>query len=108
MFRSVYRSWPNLTLHLDDEEYFWTPLNYYYYSYNNLEYKACLGFDGHKAQEIILGANFFHGHDIIFDRKNKRLGVVPSEVIVQGNLEYGREDLVIIVLNFYLILAWSI
>ena len=79
LFRSVYRSWPNLTLHLDDEEYFWTPLNYYYYSYNNLEYKACLGFDGHKAQEIILGANFFHGHDIIFDRKNKRLGIVPSD-----------------------------
>ena len=79
LFRSVYRSWPNLTLHLEDEEYFWTPLNYYYYSYNNLEYKACLGFDGHKAQEIILGANFFHGHDIIFDRKNKRLGVVPSD-----------------------------
>ena len=79
LFRSVYRSWPNLTLHLDDEEYFWTPLNYYYYSYNNLEYKACLGFDGHKAQEIILGANFFHGYDIIFDRKNKRLGIVPSD-----------------------------
>ena len=79
LFRSVYRRWPNITLYLDDEEYFWTPLHYYYYSFNNLEYKACLGFDGHKSEGIILGANFFHGHDIIFDRKNKRLGFVPSD-----------------------------
>ena len=79
LFKSVYKNWPNITLHLDDEEYHWTPLNYYYYSFKNSEYKACLGFDGHKDEKIILGANFFHAHDIIFDRKNKRIGIVPSD-----------------------------
>ena len=78
LFKTIYNKWPNITLYFEDAEYTWTPLNYYYYSYKNLEYKACLGFDGHKYENIILGANFIHGHDIIFDRGYKRLGFVEA------------------------------
>ena len=79
LFRSMYGNWPNITLHLDEVDYIWKPLHYYYYSFTNMEYKACLGFSGHKSQNIILGTNFFHGHDIIFDRTYKRLGIVPAD-----------------------------
>ena len=78
LFRSLYH-WPNITLHLDDSEYTWRPFNYYYYSYNELEYKACLGFDGHKLENIILGSNFINMYDIIFDREYQRLGFVPAD-----------------------------
>ena len=79
LFRTIYTKWPNITLNLEDAEYVWTPLNYYYYSNKNSQFKACLGFEGHKYDKIILGANFFHNHDIIFDRTYKRLGFVPAD-----------------------------
>ena len=85
----MYSNWPNITLHLDDFDYVWSPIHYYYYSYNNVEHKACLGFAGHKSQKIILGTNFFHGHDIIFDRTNKRLGIVPADCS-RGFMLYHR------------------
>ena len=89
LFKSVYNNWPNITLHFEESEYIWTPLNYYYYSFKNLEYKACLGFDGHRYEKIILGANFIHGHDIIFDRAYKRLGFVPADCS-RGNRIWRR------------------
>ena len=89
LFKTVYNKWPNITLYLEDAEYTWTPLNYYYYSYKNMEYKACLGFDGHKYNNIILGANFIHGHDIIFDRGYKRLGFVEADCS-RGNKIWRR------------------
>ena len=79
LFRTIYNKWPNMTLYFGDAEYIWKPLNYYYYSFSNLEYKACLGFEGHKYDKIILGANFIHGHDIIFDRSYKRIGFVEAD-----------------------------
>ena len=89
LFKSMYSNWPNITLHLEDFDYVWNPIHYYYYSYNNVEHKACLGFAGHKSQKIILGTNFFHGHDIIFDRTNKRLGIVPADCS-RGFMLYHR------------------
>jgi hypothetical protein len=48
-----------------------------------------LGFNLHSSDKIILGSNFIHGHDIIFDRNNKRLGFVPSDCS-RGNLIWNR------------------
>ena len=79
LFKTIYNKWPNITLYLEDAEYTWKPLNYYYYSFDNLEYKACLGFGGHKYDKIILGANFIHGHDVIFDRGYNRIGFVEAD-----------------------------
>ena len=90
LFKSVYNNWPNITLHFEDSEYKWTPLNYYYYNFKALEFKACLGFDGHKYDKIILGANFIHGYDIIFDRAYKRLGFVPADCS-RGNRIWRRK-----------------
>ena len=87
LFKAIYQYWPNITLQLGESEYKWKPINYYYYHLNiskNMR-KACLGFDYHKSSRIILGANFIHGHDIIFDRQGKRLGFVPADCS-RGNL----------------------
>jgi hypothetical protein len=92
LYKTIIHHWPDIKLHLSDAEYTWKPLHYYYYSFSPSEYKACLGFDGHKSENIILGANFIHGHDIIFDRTYKRLGIVPA-YCSRGNKIWHRNSL---------------
>ena len=89
LFKSVYHFWPNITLHFGKAEYIWRPINYYYYIYNETERKACLGFNFHLSDEIILGTNFIHGHDIIFDREKQRIGFARADCS-RGNLIWTR------------------
>ena len=89
LFQSVYHYWPNITLYFGKSEYIWRPINYYYYIYNETERKACLGFNYHLSEKIILGSNFIHGHDIIFDRDKHRIGFVPADCS-RGNLIWNR------------------
>ena len=89
LFRVIFEHWPNITLHFGDSEYIWKPIHYYYYHFTPQERKACLGFNYHSSERVILGANFIHGHDIIFDRDGKRLGFVPADCS-RGNLIWNR------------------
>jgi hypothetical protein len=89
LFNAIYNYWPNITLNFGESEYIWRPINYYYYHFNNNERKACLGFNYHSSERVILGANFIHGYDIIFDRANQKLGFVPSDCS-RGNLIWSR------------------
>ena len=89
LFKSIYQSWPNITLHFGESEYIWKPINYYYYQYSLSQRKACLGFNYHSSDRIIFGSNFIHGHDIIFDRAGQRLGFVPADCS-RGNLIWNR------------------
>ena len=90
LFKAIFEHWPNITLIFDkDKKYIWKPINYYYYYFKKDERKACLGFNSHKSQNIILGTNFIHGHDIIFDRANKKLGYVKADCS-RGNLLWNR------------------
>ena len=89
LFRAIFFIWPNITLNFENTIYLWKPVNYYYYHFDGKERKACLGFNYHSSDKIILGANFIHGHDIIFDRENKRLGFVPADCS-RGNLIWNR------------------
>ena len=89
LFKSIYQYWPNITLHFGESEYVWKPINYYYYHFTIHQRKACLGFNYHSSDRIILGANFIHGHDIIFDRTGQRLGFVPADCS-RGNLIWNR------------------
>ena len=79
LFKAVFNYWPNITLYFGDAEYQWKPINYYYYYFQKDVRKACLGFDYHSSDRVILGANFIHGYDIIFDRQNQKLGFVLSD-----------------------------
>ena len=89
LFRAIYQYWPNITLYFGESKYIWKPINYYYYNFNAKERKACLGFNYYSSGRVILGANFIHGHDIIFDRNKKRLGFVPADCS-RGNLIWKR------------------
>lgn len=91
LFTAVYKVWPDITLKFGDNEYKWKSINYYY-KYNNTQRKACLGFQGFKSERVILGTNFIHGHDIIFDRTYKRLGIVPADCS-RGNRIWHRNSL---------------
>ena len=53
----------------------WEPKDYTLnYTYKN-KIRICLGIDTEKnLDKIILGTNFMHGHDIIFDRENGKIG----------------------------------
>ena len=54
------------------------------------DYGYCaLGFHMHKSERIILGANFIHGHDIIFNRAEKTLGFVQADCS-RGNIIWSR------------------
>ena len=79
LFKAVFNYWPNITLYFGDVRYKWKPINYYYYYFQKDVRKACLGFDYHSSDRVILGANFIHGYDIIFDRQNQKLGFVLSD-----------------------------
>ena len=92
LFKTIYKYWPNITLELSkNKKYIWKPINYYYYSFekDTRKRKACLGFNSHKSQNIILGTNFIHDHDIIFDRANKQLGFVQADCS-RGNILWKR------------------
>ena len=92
LFNAIFHYWPNITLKFGDSEYVWKPINYYYYHFDGKKRKACLGFNFHSSSRIILGANFIHGHDVIFDLSRKRLGFVPADCS-RGNLIWKRWQL---------------
>ena len=80
LYNALYKNWPDIQLHLDNNKtYIWNPSRYFVYHHQNDSRLACLGFAKHNSPNIILGTNFFHGYDIIFDRKGKKLGFVRAE-----------------------------
>ena len=89
LFNAIYKNWPEITLTFGEYEYIWKPINYYYYKFNLVSRKACLGFQMHKSERIILGANFIHGHDIIFNLAEKTLGFVEADCS-RGNIIWSR------------------
>ena len=89
LFKAIYINWPNITLNFGESEYIWKPINYYYYHLNMNQRKACLGFNYHSSERVVLGANFIHGYDVIFDRANQKLGFVISDCS-RGNLIWNR------------------
>ena len=70
--------WPNITVVFDGYNYTLTPRDYYY-DYSEDEIGACLGFEGESASKITFGGTFMHGHDIIFDRENQRIGFAAAD-----------------------------
>ena len=89
LFNAIYKNWPEITLTFGEYDYIWKPINYYYYQFNTTLRKACLGIHSHKSERIILGSNFIHGHDIIFNREKKQLGFVPADCS-RGNIIWSR------------------
>ena len=66
---------PLIKIKFNNYEFAWKPKNYVLnFSFKN-KIRACLGIDTEKnLNKIILGTNFMHGYDIIFDRTNFKIG----------------------------------
>lgn len=80
LYKSVNENWPVISLVLGTNiQYSWKPINYYYYYIKKNRRKACLGFKYHHSNKIILGSNFMHEYDIIFDRDQQLLGIVQAD-----------------------------
>ena len=74
--KAINEYWPNITLHFEEVKYVLTPKDYYFEVSDKY---ACLGFEGDKSNRITFGNTFMHGHDIIFDRGNKRIGFAVAD-----------------------------
>ena len=71
--------WPNIFFYFEGHTYNLTANDYYYDYVDEIRSGACLGFEGERASKITLGGTFMHGHDIIFDRKNQKIGFVVAD-----------------------------
>ena len=75
--KSINEYWPNFTFYFEGIKYVLTPKDYYFdYPYH---IGACIGFEKVNKNRITLGAIFMHGHDIIFDKENKRIGFTVAD-----------------------------
>ena len=76
----ISQGWSNITVVFDGYEFNWKPENYFFiYNTEANGLNICLGFEGDKRQNILLGTTFMHGYDIIFDKDKYRMGFVPAD-----------------------------
>ena len=66
---------PIIKINFKNYEFNWEPKDYALnYTYKS-KIRICFGIDTEKnLNKIIFGSNFMHGHDIIFDRENGKIG----------------------------------
>ena len=85
--------WSNIIFVFDSYEFKWTPENYFFiYNTEANGLNICLGFDGDKRQNVLLGTTFMHGYDIIFDKDKYRMGFVPADCNRNEKIEKKEED----------------
>ena len=74
-FNATRYIFPLIKIKFNNYKFTWKPKNYVLnFSFKN-KIRACLGIDTEKnLNKIILGTNFMHGYDIIFDRTNFKIG----------------------------------
>lgn len=76
---AIYFSWPSIKIAFNNYSFIWEPKNYYMNFTSRNKIRACLGFEtDEKIKNIILGTNFMHGYDIIFDKENNKIGFVEA------------------------------
>ena len=92
---------PSIKIKFENFIFNWQPKNYLLnFTFKNIKnkFRTCFGIDSEKnLDKIILGTNFMHGNDIIFDRTNFRIGF--CEASCSRNLseknEIKRKNLII-------------
>ena len=100
LYNAIYFSWPQINITFNNYSLVWEPKNYYMNFTSRNRVRACLGFEtDEKIKNIILGTNFMHGYDIIFDKENNKIGFVEaacsrktSEKIIRINNKIKIEE----------------
>ena len=83
---------PTIKIKFNNYEFNWEPKNYALnFGFKNKK-RLCFGIDTEKnLDKIILGTNFMHGYDIIFDRANFKIGF--CEASCARNMTQKEESL---------------
>ena len=83
--------WPTIHFKLENYDYKWTPERYLFNDTSNLKKpRGCMGFNKAYIKKITLGASWIIGHDIIFDRENKLLGIAEADCHHNINLNISN------------------
>ena len=79
LINAIKNYWPIITFEIYDYNYEWKPENYFFNMSNEKIIKGCMGFNKEKSSNrLTLGSTWMIGHDIIFDRENKKIGFVEA------------------------------
>ena len=85
MDEAIYRYWPNISFILDNYNYKWTPDEYIFNITTKMKVIGCMGFNKGNGKRFTMGSTWMIGHEIIFDRKNNKIGVVESNCDKNNN-----------------------
>ena len=85
MEEAVYKYWPNISFILEDYKYNWTPDEYLFNDTNKMKIRGCMGFNKGGGKRFTMGSTWMIGHEIIFDRKNNRIGIVEANCDKNNN-----------------------
>lgn len=100
---AIRKYWPVIHFNIEGYDYKWLPENYFFnISTNNLT-GACMGFNKMHRKRNTLGGSWFIGHDIIFDRENKLIGIAEADCHQNKNLNLtnGFEIFDLKLINYY-------
>ena len=84
MDEAIYQYWPNISFILENYEYKWTPDEYIFNDTNRKRVRGCMGFNS-GGRRFTFGSTWMIGHEIIFDRKNNRIGIVEANCDKNNN-----------------------
>ena len=83
---AVENFWPIIHFNLGDYDYQWKPKYYVFNITTKKKAGACMGINKYSGNKITLGSSWIIGHDIIFDRKNKILGIAEADCALDKNI----------------------
>lgn len=78
MQEAIDKYWPTIIFILDSYKYNWRPNEYFFNATSKKGIKGCLGFNRADGKRITMGGTWMIGHEIIFDRKNQKIGIVEA------------------------------
>ena len=76
---AVYNYWPIIHFYLDGYDYEWKAENYVFNISTKSKPGACMGINKSYGTKITLGSSWMIGHDIIFDRDKRLIGIAEAE-----------------------------
>ena len=83
---AIKKYWPTIHFNIEGYDYKWLPENYYFNITTANLTGACMGFNKIYRKRSTLGGSWIIGHDIIFDREKKLLGMAEADCYQNKNL----------------------
>ena len=91
---AVNNYWPTIIFKLENYEYLWRPQYYVFNISTSQKPGACMGINKSYGNKLTLGSSWIIGHDIVFDRKNNKIGIAEANCSVNDesiNITNGLE-----------------